>query len=113
MLQVGSKTPKKIAKKTVKKAGNVKAPARKASAAKKSATKKASLAKKPAAKEPSPSQAVKYRREGCEESVCERERACAREERLASQGRPKEGTRLKVMWGGKFYSCSVVKTRQR
>merc|ERR1711928_22873 len=44
--KVGSKAPKKIAKK----AGNVKAPAKKASAAKKSATKKASLAKKPAAK---------------------------------------------------------------
>merc|ERR1712200_353104 len=42
--KVGSKAPKKIAKKTVKKAGNVKAPA------KKSAIKKASLVKKPAAK---------------------------------------------------------------
>ena len=40
-----------------------------------------------------------------------KERWHAREKRLASQGRPKEGTRLKVMWGGKFYSCSVVKTR--
>merc|ERR1719370_1983854 len=48
--KVGSKAPKKIAKKTVKKAGNVKAPAKKASAVKKPATKKASLAKKPAAK---------------------------------------------------------------
>ena len=67
MLQVGSK-------KVVKKAGNVKAPARKASVAKKSATNKACLAKKPAAKKPS--QAVKYRREGCEISVCEREKAC-------------------------------------
>ena len=40
-----------------------------------------------------------------------KEREHVREKRLASQGRPKEGTRLKVMWGGKFYSCSVVKTR--
>merc|ERR1719357_1604390 len=48
--KVGSKAPKKIAKKTVKKAGNVKAPAKKTSAVKKSATKKASLAKKPATK---------------------------------------------------------------
>merc|ERR1719403_335600 len=47
-LKVGSKAPKKLAKKTVNKAD--KAPAKKASAAKKSATKKASLAKKPAAK---------------------------------------------------------------
>merc|ERR1712115_124036 len=46
--KVGSKAPKKLAKKTVNKAD--KAPAKKASAAKKSATKKASLAKKPAAK---------------------------------------------------------------
>merc|ERR1719373_779070 len=44
--KVGSKAPKKIAKK----ANKVKAPAKKASTAKKSATKKASLAKKPAAK---------------------------------------------------------------
>merc|ERR1719505_258564 len=43
--KVGSKAPKKIAKKAVKKAS-----AKKASAAKKSATKKVSLAKKPAAK---------------------------------------------------------------
>ena len=50
VFQVGSKAPKKIAKKTVKKANKVKAPAKKASTAKKSATKKASLAKKPAAK---------------------------------------------------------------
>ena len=41
----------------------------------------------------------------------EKERGHLREKRLASQGRPKEGTRLKVMWGGKFYSCSVVKSR--
>ena len=40
-----------------------------------------------------------------------KERVYAREKRLASQGRPKERTRLKVMWGGKFYSCSVVKSR--
>merc|ERR1719505_285764 len=51
--KVGSKAPKKIAKK----AGKFKAPAKKASAAKKSATKKAPLAKriavkKPAAKKP-------------------------------------------------------------
>merc|ERR1711972_1186027 len=45
--KVGSKTPKKAAKKAVKKA-----PAKKASAAKKSATKKVSLAKKSAAKKP-------------------------------------------------------------
>ena len=45
LLQVGSKAPKKTAKKAVKKA-----PAKKASAAKKSATKKVSLAKKPAVK---------------------------------------------------------------
>merc|ERR1711915_855941 len=50
--KVVSKAPKKIAKKTVKKAGNVKTPAKKVSAAKKSATKKSSLAKKPAAKKP-------------------------------------------------------------
>ena len=44
--------------------------------------------------------------------VIVKEREHAREKRLASQGRPKEGTRLKVMSrGGKFYSCSVVKTR--
>merc|ERR1719311_1552028 len=43
--KVGSKAPKKIAKKAVKKA-----PAKRASAAKKSATMKVSLAKKPAAK---------------------------------------------------------------
>merc|ERR1711973_644815 len=43
--KVGSKAPKKTAKKAVKKA-----PAKKASAAKKSATKKVSLAKKPAVK---------------------------------------------------------------
>ena len=43
--------------------------------------------------------------------VIVKERGHAREKRLASQGRPKEGTRLKVMWGGKFYSCTVVKTR--
>ena len=41
----------------------------------------------------------------------EKERGHFREKRLAWQGRPKEGMRLKVMWGGKFYSCSVVKTR--
>ena len=41
----------------------------------------------------------------------EKERGHLREKRLASQGRPKEGVRLKVMWGGKFYSCSVVKSR--
>ena len=35
----------------------------------------------------------------------------AREKRPASQGRPKEGTRLKVMKGGKFYLSSVVMTR--
>ena len=46
-----------------------------------------------------------------ERAVIVKERGHAREKRLASQGRPKEGTRLKVMWGGKFYSCSVVKTR--
>jgi len=46
-----------------------------------------------------------------EKSVIVKERGHAREKRLASQGRPKEGTRLRVMWGGKFYSCSVVKTR--
>jgi len=44
-------------------------------------------------------------------AVIVKERKHAREKRLASQGRPKEGTRLMVMWGGKFYSCSVVKTR--
>ena len=43
--------------------------------------------------------------------VIVKERGHAKEKRLASQGRPKEGTRLMVMWGGKFYSCSVVKTR--
>merc|ERR1719327_2329187 len=48
--KVGSKTPKKTAKKAVKKAPAKKAPAKKASAAKKSATKKVSLAKKPAVK---------------------------------------------------------------
>merc|ERR1711936_613537 len=53
-VKVGSKAPRKIAKKVVKKAGNVKAPAKKASAAKKSATKKAPLAKKIAAKKPAP-----------------------------------------------------------
>ena len=47
LLQVGSKAPKKTAKKAVKKA-----PAKKASATKKSATKKVSLAKKPAVKKP-------------------------------------------------------------
>ena len=46
-----------------------------------------------------------------EKAVIVKERGHAREKRLASQGRPKEGTRLKVMWGGKLYSCSVVKTR--
>ena len=46
-----------------------------------------------------------------EKPVIVKERWHTREKRLASQGRPKEGTRLKVMWGGKFYSCSVVKTR--
>merc|ERR1712013_308969 len=46
--KVGSKAPKKIAKK----AGKVKAPGKKASAAKKSATKKASLAKRIAVKKP-------------------------------------------------------------
>ena len=35
----------------------------------------------------------------------------AREKRPTSQGRPKEGTRLKVMKGGKFYLSSVVMTR--
>ena len=35
----------------------------------------------------------------------------AREKRPASQGRPKEGTRLKVMKGGKFCLSSVVMTR--
>jgi len=56
--KIGSKAPKKIAKKTVKKAGNVKATAKKASAVKKSATKKPaakkSVAKKPAAKKSVP-----------------------------------------------------------
>jgi len=46
-----------------------------------------------------------------EKAVIVKERGNVREMRLASQGRPKEGTRLKVMWGGNFYSCSVVKTR--
>ena len=46
-----------------------------------------------------------------EKAVIVKERGHAREKRLASHGRPKEGTKLKVMWGGKFYSCSVVKTR--
>merc|ERR1719228_2908180 len=56
--KVGSKAPKKTAKKAVKKA-----PAKKASATKKSATKKVSLAKKPAvkksaAKKPAPKKMV-------------------------------------------------------
>jgi len=46
-----------------------------------------------------------------EKAVIVKERGHVREKRLASQGRPKEGTRLMVMWGGKFYSCSVVKAR--
>merc|ERR1719447_1624485 len=51
--KVGSKAPKKTAKKAVKKA-----PAKKASAAKKSATKKVSLAKKPAVKKPAVKKSV-------------------------------------------------------
>jgi len=38
--------------------------------------------------------------------------APSRKRRLASQGKPKEGDRLKVAWGGKFYSCKVVLARQ-
>ena len=36
----------------------------------------------------------------------------ADKKRLASHGKIKEGDRVKVVWGGTFYSCKVVKARQ-
>ena len=102
MLQVGSKAPRKIAKKVDKKAGNVKAPWLQP--------------RKLRRRRNLQPRSLRLRRpsstgEKAEKNQSVRERGHAREKRLASQGRPKEGTRLKVMWGGKFYSCSVVKTR--
>jgi len=40
------------------------------------------------------------------------ETSAPRKRRLASQGKLKVGDRLKVAWGGKFYSCKVVVVRQ-
>ena len=40
------------------------------------------------------------------------ERFQSKKRRLASQGKLEEGDKVKVAWGGRFYSCKVVKTRQ-
>jgi len=40
------------------------------------------------------------------------ERFQPKKRRLASQGKLEEGDRVKVAWGGRFYSCRVVTTRQ-